>query len=175
MAPTPPEDDENGVLDSIDWRLGYWCTAKWDANPVGMYDVANIYEAYELMIERKLANKEFHEIRAFRAFAGLKIDKVEEIIVPNRYGENPATRRNLLFYAEDKILEARDWVEFVVNPYAKENVLACRNVTDEYESIIGSSIKGLRYSDQLQAVLSFDNGRKIYFVGSREGCSIIQK
>ena len=169
------DEDENGVMDSISWRLGYWCTAKWDDNPAETYDVANIYEAYELMVERRLENKEYHGIRAFRASSGLKVDRVEEITVPSADKDDSSTRRCLLFHAEGKLLVASDWVEFIVNPYAKENILNCIDVTDEYQSIIGSRIKGLRYTDQLEAALSFDNGHKICFKGNEEGCKFVLK
>ncbi len=169
------DEDENGVMDSISWRLGYWCTAQWDENPSQTYDTANIYEAYELMIERRLENKKYQGIRAFRAASGLKVNRMEEITVPSSDKDDSSIRRCLLFYAEDKVLVASDSVEFIVDPYAKDNIFNCRDVTDEYKSIIGSRIKGLRYTDQLEAVLSFDNGHKICFERNEYDCKFVLK
>ncbi len=164
-------DDEKGVLNSIEWRLGYWSMGDFHQD-ADYFDIANTYEAYYLMIERQQEGKDYHGIRAFRKSVGHTIEKVEEVVVPNQDRDNSEARRKILLYAGNTILEARDYVEFVVNPYANENIISSRDVSDEYDAIIGAKIRGLRYSNSSKAFLNFENGHKIIFEGEKDGCVI---
>lgn len=59
------DKEEEGVLDSIGSKSGYWV--------FGYFDSANIFEAYYKMVQRKEEGKPYKGIRAFRDSVGQKI------------------------------------------------------------------------------------------------------
>lgn len=71
---------------------------------------------------------DYHGIRAFRASVGYRVNKVEEIAVPHWNKNESLKRRTLLFHADGIILVASDFVDFVVNPYIKEDPIECREI-----------------------------------------------
>lgn len=51
-----------------------------------------------------------------------------------------------------------DCVEFIVNPYARDEAVSVVDVSDEFRCIIGAKVRGLRYFNSSLAKLNFDNG-----------------
>jgi len=142
------DDDESGVLSSIDWKFGYWNTGK--------YDSANMFVAYYILAERALAGKKYSGIRAFRDCVGKTVSKVERIKEKGVRGDK--VRTSYLLHCEDMHLVASDCIEFIINPYAREESIEIEDVSDEYGDIIGAKIRGLRYFNSSLAKLSLDNG-----------------
>lgn len=149
-------DDETGVLSSISWKFGYWHT--------GEYDSANMFVAYYIMAERALAGKKYSGIRAFRDCVGKTVSKVERIKEKEVRGDK--VRTSYLLYCENTHLVASDYVEFIINPYAREEAIEIEDVSNEYCDIIGAKIRGLRYLNSSLAKLSFDNGYAMQIGGA---------
>ena len=143
------EDDSEikGVLSSISWKLGYWNT--------GEYDSANIFAAYYEMVDRHQRGKQYRGIRAFRESVGEIVTKVEKIKVYNSESEE---RISYLFYCGEKHLIASDYIEFMVDPYVRDEAVEIEDVSNEFKCILGAKIKGLRYFNSSLAKLNFDNG-----------------
>lgn len=141
-------DDETGVLSSISWKFGYWYT--------GEYDSANMFVAYYILAERALVGKKYSGIRAFRDCVGKTVSKVERIKEKGVRGDK--VRTSYLLHCEDMHLVASDYVEFIINPYAREEAIEIEDVSDEYREIIGAKIRGLKYFNSSLAKLSLDNG-----------------
>lgn len=153
------DEDERGVLDSIDWRSGDWMT--------GEYENANLFEAYYELVDRAQKGKEYAGIRAFRNAVGSVVQSVEKIKYHRDMAKGNAIRTSyLLCCCDGKTVVASDFVEFMVNPYAKEDVIEVVDVTDQFNRIIGAKIKGLRFQSNSQARLNFDNGISL-FVGGK--------
>jgi len=149
-----------GVLNSISWKYGYWNT--------GEYDSANMFTAYYEMVERQQKGKEYKGIRAFRDSVGLVVNKVEKLEV---LGDENRIRTWYLLHCGKQQLVINDYVELMVNPYAKEDVLQVEDVSDEFKQILGAKIKGVRYYNSSLAKLNFDNGYALQ-IGSDESSGI---
>ena len=144
------EEDEHGIIDSIDWKLGSWM--------IGEYEDANMFEAYYLLAERAQENKEYKGIRAFRNSVGCEVEKVEKARVRRILSDGETIRTSYILTCGERKLVVSDYVDFIVNPYIFEDVVEVKDVTNDFAPIIGSKIKGLRYQNNSQAKLSFDNG-----------------
>lgn len=83
------DQDEEGVLDDISWKLGNWHT--------GYYLTANLFEAYYRMIELAQQGKDYHGIRAGESCVGKQIKGIERISAPNANG-NQDERREYYAY-----------------------------------------------------------------------------
>lgn len=141
------EDDDMGVLSSISWKFGSWYT--------GDYESANMFVAYYEMVDRHQKGKAYKGIRAFRDSVGEAVSKVELMKV---YDVRGNVRTSYLLSCGEMELVVSDYVEFIVNPYAREEAIEIRDVSDEYRCLIGAKVKGLRYYNDSLAKLSFDNG-----------------
>lgn len=141
------DDTHKGVLDSIAWKFGYWNT--------GEYDSANMFVAYYEMVYRQQKGKKYQGIRAFRDAVGDVVEKVEKLEVLNHKNE---VRTSYLLRCGRHQLVANDYVEFIVNPYARDEAISVVDVSYEFRKIIGAHVRGLRYFNSSLAKLSFDNG-----------------
>lgn len=153
------EADDDGVLSDIKWKLGYWYT--------GEYDSANMFVAYYFLADRALAGKEYSGIRAFRDCVGKTVSQVERIKEKSLQGDQ--WRYSYLLRCEDMDLVARDYIEFIINPYARETAVEIEDVSDEYREIIGAKVQGLRYFNSSLAKLNFDNGYAMQIGDARCG------
>lgn len=144
------EDEDEGVLSCISWKFGGWNT--------GEYDSANIFAAYYEMIDRQQKGKLYKGIRAFRDAVGKKVSKIEKMRVLD-FEQNE--RISYLISCGEMQLVICDQVEFMVNPYARENASEVVDVTEEFRSLVGARIKGVRYFNSSLAKLSFDSGHAI--------------
>lgn len=152
------EEGEKGVLDSIAWRSGDWMT--------GEYENANLFEAYYELVDRAQNNKEYAGIRSFRNAVGSVVNHIEKIRVPMELRDGNDVRTSYLLCCDDgKIVVVSDFVEFMVNPYAKEDAIEVTDVSNDFASIIGAKIKGLRFQSNSQARLNFDNGMSLLIAG----------
>lgn len=106
-----------------------------------------------------LAGKKYSGIRAFRDCVGKTVSQVERIKEKSLQGDQ--WRYSYLLRCEDMDLVAKDCVEFIINPYARETAIEIEDVSDEYREIIGAKIQGLRYFNSSLAKLNFDNGYAI--------------
>lgn len=141
------DSDNKGVLDSISWKLGYW--------NIGEYDSANMFTAYYEMVDRQQKGKSYQGIRAFRDAIGDTVTKVEKLEVLNHKNE---IRRSYLFSCKEHQVIVSDYVEFMVNPYVRDEAISIVDVSEEFMPIIGANIRGLRYFNSSLAKLNFDNG-----------------
>ena len=64
------DEDDSGVLSSIEWRLGSWME--------GDFDIGNTFEAYYEMVDAYENGRPYKGIRAFRECVGRTIQKVEK-------------------------------------------------------------------------------------------------
>ena len=147
MDDDTPEDE--GVLDSISSKLGYW--------NLGAYEEANIFEAYYDMIEREQAGLSYKGIRAFRASVGDRVERVF-LIKHNSLSKPNEIRSSMILATENRSLVISDYCDFIVSPYALGDAIEVIDITEQYNKIVGSRIRGLRFSDATTAKLSFDNG-----------------
>lgn len=144
-----PNDDGDGkgVLESISWKLGYWNT--------GEYDSANMFTAYYEMVDRHQKGKSYQGIRAFRDAVGDTVIRVEKLEVLNDKNE---VRTSYLFHCKNHQVIFSDYVEVMVNPYARDEAISIIDVSEEFQSVLGANIRGLRYFNSSLAKLNFDNG-----------------
>ncbi len=163
LDPDEEDEDDNGVLSSIGFKLGYWSVGSGneELTKIGYLDDANIFEAYYLMVERFLAGKEYKGIRAFGNILGSTVRKVQRV---SKFvaDEDDEKRTSYILDCGDKTLEIRDYGDFIVNPYACEDVIETEDVSEMFRPIIGATIKGLRFKDMHEGKLSFENG--YYFI-----------
>lgn len=145
-----------GILNSISWRSGDWMT--------GEYDSANINEAYYLMAERAINGKAYQGIRSFRDCVGKTVTRVEQLKAKGEKQTHPCSfSEAIVFWCEDMPLVASEYIEFMVNPYYREDDLECVDISETFRSIIGQKVRGLRYQTANYARLSFENGESVLF------------
>ena len=127
-----------------------------------------MFVAYYEMVNRQQNGKQYRGIRAFRDAVGTVVEKVEKIEELNHKNE---VRTSYLLCCGKYQLVANDYVEFLVNPYARNEAVSVVDVSDEFKDIIGGRIRGLRYFNSSLAKLSFDNGYAL-LVGANEPSGI---
>ncbi|MBQ2412516.1 MAG: hypothetical protein II313_03725, partial [Anaerotignum sp.] len=150
------DEGVEGILNSISWRSGDWMT--------GDYDTANIFEAYYLMAERALKGKIYQGIRSFRDCVGKTVTRVEQLKAKDEQQIHPCSFSEfIVFWCEDMPLVVSNYIEFMANPYYRENGLECMDISEEFQSIIGQRVRGLRYQTANYARMSFENGESILF------------
>ncbi len=165
LDPEEEDEEDHGVLSSIGFKLGGWDIGSDDKEliKIGYLEDANIFEAYYLMVERFLAGKEYKRIRAFRNIVGSTVQKVQRItkLVMDEDGKIEK-RTSYIMNCGDKILEIRDYGDFIVNPYSCEDAFETTDVSEMFKPIIGATIKGLRFKNAYEGKMSFENG--YYFI-----------
>lgn len=164
------EKDKHGILDSIDWKLGSWMT--------GEYEEANIFEAYYELAERVQNGKPYRGIRAFRYSVGAIVERIEKISIKRKTSDGEIIRTSYAICCKDNDLIVSDYVDFIVNPYSREEAIEIVEVTEEFSKIVGARIKGLRYQNNAQARLNFDNGYSLLVqsnasMGNKTSCEWI--
>ncbi len=151
------EDDENGLLDSIGWKLAYWNT--------GYCDAANLFEAYYTQIERFIDKKAYIGIRAFDECIGKKISKIEKISFSSS-DENDIKdcfSGALVIWSDDTPLVISDYLDMMVNPYVMDEAVTRQDVSSELPELIGKTIHWMHFTHYGMAELSFTDGKRLIF------------
>ena len=151
------EEDKNGILNYIDFKLGYWCY-----DEPSDWDCANIYEAYYQLAERVQLKKEYEGIKSFRSSVGLVIKKVELIKEKKICDAKEQIRESYVITCDNQKLVISDYIDFVVNPYVYEEAIDIIDVSDKFNDILGLKIKSLRFNKSYMAKLSLSEGRYLF-------------
>ena len=140
------ENDEKGTLSSIGSKLAYWT--------LEYYDDANIYEAYWEMIERAQNNRPYKGIRSFRPCVGKTVTAIEKI-----GGKKNDQFGFLIIWCGETPLVISKYVDAIIDPYCMNGVSATDKIdlSNEYNQIIGTKIRGLRFLRHNKAHFNFDN------------------
>lgn len=148
------EDDyEDGILNSISWKLGYWNT--------GEYHAANLFEAYYQMVKAEQAGEDYHGIRDVSDCLDMTVTRVECFNVPN-VTKNQITFDNAIVIWFGSIpLVVDKWVELVINPNRVSKALQHVDLSNEFSKIIGQRFIKYNYSDASCVSLFFDNNIKL--------------
>ena len=161
----PDDDEPNGVLGSISWKL----SGLWDVD--GDYSAANIFEAYYSMIMAVKDGKDYREISSYLDCIGLKLEKVSATVndCECRYW----TESGLIKYSGDlfmwfagKPLKISKYVDFVIDPvHARENENKAIDVSKDFTDVIGARLVDVKFIDQSICCFDFENENRIVFTG----------
>ena len=147
------DDDEDGILNSISWKLGYWNT--------GEYESANMFEAYYQMVQAEQAGEDYHGIRDASDCLNMTATKVECFNIPD-IANNRITFNDAIVIWFNKIpLVIDKRVELVVNPNRVNKELQRVDLTTEFSKIIGHKFIKYKYSDAGCVSLFFSNDIKL--------------
>ena len=148
------EDDfEDGILNSISWKLGYW--------HIGEYKSANMFEAYYQMIQAEQAGEDYRGIRDVSDCLDMVVTKVEcfddPTIINNRVAFNDA----IVIWFGSTPLVADKRVELIVNPNRVNKNACCIDVSDVFTKIVGQKFIKYSFSNGGCASMIFDNNMKL--------------
>jgi hypothetical protein len=156
-------DGSDGVLGDLDCKLA----VSWGA--FEDYEAANLFEAYYTMLLAAKDGKDYKTIRSYHDCIGLKMTKAQfipenDMEALRKNGDITEFNGNLVLCFGDKPLLIRKYVEFLVDPlFVQDNINKCVNIENQFDKIIGSTLKDLKYIDEHCAYLCFDNGCNICF------------
>lgn len=147
------DDDEDGILNSISWKLGYWNT--------GEYDSANIFEAYYQMVQTEQAGEDYHGIRDVSDCLDMTVTKVECFNDPDITNNRITFNNAIVIWFGSIPLVVDKRVELVVNPNRVNKELQRVDLSDEFSKIIGQKFIKYNFSDAGCVSLFFDNDIKL--------------
>ena len=150
------EDDEDGVMDSISWKFGYWNT--------GDYEAANMFVAYYEMVQAERAGEDYHGIRNVDDCIGCALTKVELMGRGEKGQEDYSFKDSLILWFGTMPLVVDRSVEFVVNPNKVRKEDNIVDISDSFSSILGKKLVGLKYKSASEAEMIFEDGAKFIFV-----------
>ncbi|MDO4757090.1 MAG: hypothetical protein Q4A54_12135, partial [Parabacteroides sp.] len=152
-------DDERGVLDTIDWKLGDWV--------VGDGRTANLITAYYEMVDAYEKGESYRGIRAFESCIGKTITGIEKVAFTEEETLFDKTRKNafaggVIIWCYDMPLFLSKYGELYVDPRIKDKAISKIDVSEAYSELIGLKIKDLKYIDGNQGIglLSFEDTDK---------------
>lgn len=154
------EDDEDGVLDSISWKFGYWNT--------GDYEAANMFVAYYEMVQAERAGEDYHGIRNVDDCIGCALTKVELMGRGEKGQEDYSFKDSLILWFGTMPLVVDRYVEFVVNPNKVRKEDNTVDISDSFSSMLGKKLVGLKYKSASEAEMLFDDSAKFIFVNDSE-------
>ena len=154
------EDDEDGVMDSISWKFGYWNT--------GDYESANMFVAYYEMVQAERAGEDYHGIRNVDDCIDATLTKVELMGRGERSQEGYSFKDSLVLWFGTMPLVVDRYVEFVVNPnkVRKENNII--DISDSFSNMLGKKLVELKYKSASEAEMFFEDDAKFIFVNDSE-------
>lgn len=147
------DDDEDGILNSISWKLGYW--------NIGYYNSANMFEAYYQMIQAEQAGEEYRGIRDVSDCLDMTVTKVECFNDPDITNNRITFNNAIVIWFGSTPLVVDKMVELVVNPSRVSKELQRVDLTAEFSKIIGQKFIKYKYSDAGCVSLFFDNDIKL--------------
>ena len=159
------DEDEEGVLEAVSWKLGSWYT--------GEYLSANLFEAYYRMIELAQGGEDYHGIRAGETCIGKQIKKIEKVSVL-RGDDHTGSGELFLVWCDNLPLIITETVELFVDPSIDRYAVRREDVTERYQNMMGSRVEGFQFMDPCSAQLVLDNGRSLVIIGdeSEDGSSV---
>ena len=147
------DDDEDGILNSISWKLGYWNT--------GEYDSANMFEAYYQMIQAEQAGEDYRGIRDASDCLDMTVTKVECFNIPDILNNRITFNNAIVIWFGTIPLVVDKRVELVVNQNRVSKESQRVDLTAEFSKIIGQKFIKYNYSDAGCVSLFFDNDIKL--------------
>ena len=168
-ADDDPEEDPDGVLGSIGWKLsGAWAVDK-------DYDWANILEAYYALVQARINGDDYSCISCHLDCLDCKLTSVEvsDTASFNVQGAITKFAEHFVMWFGDKPLVVSPYTEFVVNPiWATKNKNVLIKADSNFSKVIGATLVGIRYIDSTFCYFEFDNGYRLFFasqdIGNRE-------
>lgn len=153
------EDDENGLLDTIGWKLGDWV--------IGDGRVANLMTPYFEMVEAYEKGKEYHGFRAFESCIGKVVTRIEKLAFSEEECTFNKDRKNafaggIILWCRDVPLFLSKYGELYVDPSIRDRAIGIMDISEVYSDILGLTIRDLKYIDGNQGIglLSFEQSEK---------------
>lgn len=153
--------EPTGLLGSIRW----WLSGAWMADKD--YPFANILEAYYAITEANLAGKDYHSIDSYFACMGKPLTAVSAINTDgkpalHREGAVSVYSEPLILWFADQPLVVSCYTDFVMNPvFADEKKDALVDVSAEFSSLIGATLREVQYFDTSICYFAFSNGKHL--------------
>ncbi len=156
------EDDEfAGVIGSLEWKIpGAW-------GPDCDYNMANTLEAYYAMAKAFEAGENYKDIDSFHKCIGEIVTKVSysgDMSSLKTIKNTTEFSNNLVMWFGDYPLVISRYMDMVVNPlfvHKNEDVLS--DISEQFDKILGSKLKRIKYLDSITCYLEFDNGYRVMF------------
>lgn len=156
------EDDEKGVLDTIDWQLGDWV--------IGDGREANLMTPFYEMVNAYEEGREYHGFRAFESCIGNVVTRIEKVAFTEEECTFNKERKNafaggIILWCNDVPLLLNHYGELYVDPKIEDKSMSKLDVSEPYRDILGLKIKDLKYIDGNQGIglVSFENSDKELF------------
>lgn len=158
-----PNDEPEGLLGSIGWRLsGAWTVDK-------DFEFANILEAYYTIAEASLAGKDYNTIDNYFSCIGTPLTSVSAVksgdtITLQNEGNISIFTEPLIMWFGNKPLVVSCYTDLVVNPvYADDKKATLIDVTSSFSGLIGTTLNEVRYIDSSICYFEFNNGCRMIF------------
>ena len=155
------EDDDDGILNSISWKFGYWNN--------GEYDSANMFEAYYQMIQTEQSGEEYRGIRDVSDCLDMTVTKVECFNAPDITNNRITFNNAIVIWFGSMPLVVDKRVELIVNPNRVNKKLNCVDLSAEFSKIIGQKFIKYNFSDAECVSLLFDNDIELVLSNNRTG------
>ena len=145
------EHNEGDAFGTVTWKLGDWMT--------GNYANGNLMSALCALEYAAAKGKDYHGFRAFDECIGHKVRKVEKLIRPSTPSiarGNSRYNDDLVIWCDELPLYIRKIPELYVNPLAAKEAAETIDVSEEYEPIIGLTVRQPLFIDTTTALIRFD-------------------
>lgn len=147
------EDYEEGVLNSISWKFGYW--------NIEEYDSANMFVAYYEMIKTEQSGEDYRGIRDVSDCLNMTVTKVECMNIPEVRDNNIIFDDAIILWFDSTPLVLDKRIELVINPN-RANKSSCHiDLSTEFSKIIGQKFIKYRFLDPVCVSLLFENNSEL--------------
>ena len=158
------DDFEDGILNSISWKLGYWHT--------GEFKSANMFEAYYRMIKAEQAGEDYHGIRDASDCLMMTVTKAECIGGFSAFGNRIVFDDAIVLWFDTVPLVLDKCVELIADPNRVGKAEKRIDVSNLVVNVIGRKFVNYNFTDAGCVSLYFDNGSKLVLSYDRTEASL---
>lgn len=147
------DDDEEGILNSISWKFGYW--------NIDEYNSANMFEAYYQMVKAEQSGEDYRGIRDVSDCLDMTVTKVECINTPDIKNNKVTFDDAIILWFDSIPLVLDKSVELVVNPNRANKSRYRIDLSTEFSKIIGQKFIKYHFITPVRVSLLFENDIKL--------------